>query len=332
MYGLLWTAFTLFLIFVYSVIWLEKIYLHLPLSFKVVWVYVLRLKGTVESFDLNYNWVLTGIIILIGIFISLFTLLSKSLLIEMIDFRRQIIPEANRYTINRPDRRWKIVALTLTMIVPLILLSLKSSPMTRLLNNMDPLVELAFAKDSIGNISNHVEPLSIREEYSNNKLLSKPNIILIMVDALRADYLPMYGYHQNTTPFLNQLYQEGKLDKIDYAFSASANSFHGILSTLRSKAAHKISFTNFSIQELLHDQGYRTHFIISGDHTYFYGLKLLYGVSVDYYFDGTTAKAYSVNDDQLIFEGLNPLPSYPLKPSFFYLHLMSAHQLWKKIS
>jgi arylsulfatase A-like enzyme len=33
----------------------------------------------------------------------------------------------------------------------------------------------------------------------------RPNIVVIVVDALRADHLPFYGYQKNTAPFLNQL-------------------------------------------------------------------------------------------------------------------------------
>jgi arylsulfatase A-like enzyme len=33
----------------------------------------------------------------------------------------------------------------------------------------------------------------------------RPNIVVIVVDALRADHLPFYGYPKNTAPFLNEL-------------------------------------------------------------------------------------------------------------------------------
>jgi len=39
----------------------------------------------------------------------------------------------------------------------------------------------------------------------------KPNILLITIDALRADHLSCYGYHRNTSPNIDQLAREGVL-------------------------------------------------------------------------------------------------------------------------
>jgi arylsulfatase A-like enzyme len=38
---------------------------------------------------------------------------------------------------------------------------------------------------------------------------TKPNILLISLDALRADHLSSHGYHRRTTPFLNKLAAQG---------------------------------------------------------------------------------------------------------------------------
>lgn len=126
---------------------------------------------------------------------------------------------------------------------------------------------------------------------------------------------------------MNSLFKKGDLHKIDYAFSTSANSFPGILSILRSKSWYNLSLNNFSIHELLKDQGYHTNFILSGDHTNFYDLKSFYGKNIDYYFDGTDSKKYFINDDLLLFEGLEKVPHYNTTPNFFYFHLMSVHSL-----
>lgn len=39
----------------------------------------------------------------------------------------------------------------------------------------------------------------------------RPNIVVIVIDALRADHLPFYGYPKNTAPFLNRLSQESSV-------------------------------------------------------------------------------------------------------------------------
>lgn len=47
----------------------------------------------------------------------------------------------------------------------------------------------------------------------------RPNIVLIVVDALRADHLPFYGYGEDTAPFLNSLAGRGAV--FAHAYSAA---------------------------------------------------------------------------------------------------------------
>jgi choline-sulfatase len=51
------------------------------------------------------------------------------------------------------------------------------------------------------------------------KKSGRPNIVLILVDALRFDHLPFYGYPKDTAPFLNQLSQQSSLFVRAYAAS-----------------------------------------------------------------------------------------------------------------
>ena len=155
----------------------------------------------------------------------------------------------------------------------------------------------------------------------------KLNVVIIMVDALRDDYLPTSGYHEPITPFLSNLYKQKKLKKVANGFSSSSMSYAGILSTLRSKFWTRFSPYNYSIHDLLKDQGYKINFIMSGDHANYYDLKKSYGPNIDFYYDGSLSKKHYLNDDDIIFEGLNELPKENLKPSFFYFHLMSVHGL-----
>jgi len=40
---------------------------------------------------------------------------------------------------------------------------------------------------------------------------TRPNIVLIVIDTLRADHLPTYGYNRKTTPFITSLAERGCL-------------------------------------------------------------------------------------------------------------------------
>src|SRR4030043_1537017 len=48
----------------------------------------------------------------------------------------------------------------------------------------------------------------------------RPNVVLVVIDTLRADRLPFYGYPKDTAPFLSKLAARGVV--FDKAFAASS--------------------------------------------------------------------------------------------------------------
>ena len=52
------------------------------------------------------------------------------------------------------------------------------------------------------------------------KKQSLPNVVVIVIDTLRADHLPFYGYSKNTTPFLLGLSQKGTVFEKTYSTSS----------------------------------------------------------------------------------------------------------------
>jgi glucan phosphoethanolaminetransferase (alkaline phosphatase superfamily) len=173
------------------------------------------------------------------------------------------------------------------------------------------------------------EPLA-RAAYGTNHVFQKKNVVIIIIDSLRADHMQVYGYGRPTTPFLTQMVKDGRIKKVDFATSTCAESNCGILSTMSSKPLRGIVPQDFKLYDLLHDQGYNTDFILSGNHDW-YGLKDSYGKQLTYYFDGADSHRYGWNDDRLIFEGLEGVPAYAGTPTFFYFHLMSVHLLGNKL-
>lgn len=171
------------------------------------------------------------------------------------------------------------------------------------------------------------EDFTSRKQYPKKITFDKKNIVIIVVDALRSDHLSLFGYKRKTSPFLDSLYTSGNLKKVKRSFSTAGASFGGINSILRSKTWANLGYQNFSIQHLLKDQGYALNFLVSGDHTNFYGLKSFYGkdTDFDYYIDGSTTKKYIIGDDRIIFEGFQNIKNYNNHPAYFQLHLNSAH-------
>jgi glucan phosphoethanolaminetransferase (alkaline phosphatase superfamily) len=156
----------------------------------------------------------------------------------------------------------------------------------------------------------------------------RKNVVLVIVDSLRADRMQVYGYQRETTPFLSALVQSGRMKKVDAAFSSCSESFCGITSTLSSRDFRDISARTFQLQDVLRDQGYRTWFLLSGNHSAWNGLPYFYHSDEDTFFDGSHTQRYTMDDDRLVLEGLERVPpALPGEPAFFYIHLMSPHYL-----
>ncbi len=153
------------------------------------------------------------------------------------------------------------------------------------------------------------------------------NVVLIIVDSLRADRMQVYGYQRETTPFLSKLATDGRLRKVNAAFATCSESFCGITSTLSSREFPDISAGDFQIQDVLRDEGYQTWFLLSGNHRAWNGLPQFYRATGDTLFDGSSTRRYSMDDDRLVLEGLERVPASEGQPTFFYIHLMSTHYL-----
>ena len=103
------------------------------------------------------------------------------------------------------------------------------------------------------------------------KSAKRPNIIFILVDTLRADHLPMYGYGRQTAPNLTALSTTGVTVAHMYApASATRPSIASIFSSLYPavhKTNHERDFLPDSVvtfAEILQSEGYQT-FGVSGN-------------------------------------------------------------------
>jgi glucan phosphoethanolaminetransferase (alkaline phosphatase superfamily) len=141
----------------------------------------------------------------------------------------------------------------------------------------------------------------------------------------------VYGHARENTPFLSRLHREGRLVRFDNAFSVCTESHCGLLAILAARYWHEMSTGRkpFGLADVLSRLGYRTHFLLGGDHTNFYDLRSFYGDSVDEYIDGSSASRY-MNDDAEVIEWLRRLDVNGAAPRFIYVHLMSTHIVGKR--
>lgn len=165
-----------------------------------------------------------------------------------------------------------------------------------------------------------------RAAYSPSEVTDLPNIVVIVVDALRPDHMGIFGYERNTTPYLTRMAHTGKMRSTDRVHAVCAESTCGLLAMAASRYIHGFVRRPITLQEVLRKHGYKAHFILSGDHTNFYGLREVYG-EVDTYHDGLKSRDYYINDDSLVIDELSRFPVWDGTPSFFQFHLMSAHPL-----
>lgn len=163
-------------------------------------------------------------------------------------------------------------------------------------------------------------------------MAKKKNVILILVDSLRADHMQIYGYARPTTPFLTSQVEAGRMQRVNVALSTCSESYCGITSTLASKEFRDISPRNFKLHDVLRDQGYKTWFILSGNHLAWYNLSRFYGDGAALIFDGAQSQKYGIDDDRVVLEGLERVPDSRGEPAFFYIHLMSTHYAGVKLA
>ncbi len=174
---------------------------------------------------------------------------------------------------------------------------------------------------------------ALGQAYTAPTQFHKKNVILIVVDACRADHLGLLGYGRDTTPFLDALKNSGRLRIVHSYYSASCCTYGGVLTMLRSRQWFKMTLHGFALQDVLKRSGYQVHFLMSGDLSKFCDMQSFYGPSLDSFSDGLDkGRHFGLNDDRGMFESFGQLAPYNGTPSFLYLHLMSVHSLGLRLA
>ncbi|RYZ20090.1 MAG: hypothetical protein EOO16_17840, partial [Chitinophagaceae bacterium] len=81
-------------------------------------------------------------------------------------------------------------------------------------------------------------------------------VVVILMDALRSDHLPAYGYTRATTPFLDSLQRSGQLLKVAHAFSPSTNTVGGVAGLFYSRDWESFGYTGLNLMKYLKRAGY----------------------------------------------------------------------------
>ena len=167
---------------------------------------------------------------------------------------------------------------------------------------------------------------------------AKPNVVLITIDTLRADYLGSYGNLQIKTPVLDALANEGTLFERAYCQAPMTPPSHASILTGTYPPVHGVrDFTSTGLRAgfptlagILKKNGYNTAAFVSA-----YVLDSVWGLNqgFDFYYDRFSPRE---------FEGQNPgnvqrkagetigavldwLKSGPRQPYFLWVHLFDPH-------
>ena len=164
----------------------------------------------------------------------------------------------------------------------------------------------------------------------------RPNVVIVLLDAVRADHLPVYGYSRDTAPFLTSLAARGVVFDRAYSSSgwtspATASLFtslhpfqHGVIWNIRRMRESQFRFSRVpdepeTIAEALKAAGYAT-FAVS-DNPSASGLGG-FDAGFDRFESASDASATAVN--RRVKEWRAELTGG--RPYFLYLHYMDAHE------
>lgn len=160
------------------------------------------------------------------------------------------------------------------------------------------------------------------------------NVILIVIDTVRADHLPFYGYKLNTAPNLSIFSTEGILFKHFYSNTPSTKPSISSLFTSAYPSQHKciqnediLNSKLITIAEILKKNNYYSvgvsdNYLISDKFNFNQGFNIWKNINRNERseFDG----ANRVN--KIIFEEIEKIEK---KPFFLYLHYLDPHEPYR---
>lgn len=156
---------------------------------------------------------------------------------------------------------------------------------------------------------------------------AKPvTLVVITVDALRADHVELRPGRKTLTPFLQALATTGKLADLGPANSICAESFCGIVAIQSSSSwASMQNGPPVMLGDVLAANGYGVYFLLSGAHRTQANMKRLYGPHVTTMLDDLSPDVRGIADDRMEISRLQALQVADPARSYINIHLMSAH-------
>lgn len=156
-----------------------------------------------------------------------------------------------------------------------------------------------------------------------------PNVILIVIDTLRADHLGCYGYARNTTPNIDKLANESILFKNIIAPSPWTCPSIGALFTSRYPASLGITEASINISdkfvllsEVFKEHNYKTHGIIS---SVYISSKYGYAQGFDSYDEENAKGEQDISSPSITQKAISFIEQNRSNKFFLFLHWFDPH-------
>lgn len=156
-----------------------------------------------------------------------------------------------------------------------------------------------------------------------------PNVVFIIIDALRQNHLGCYGYNRNTSPGIDELARQGVI--FNHAYSSSPwtkPSVASLFTSLHPNNHRTLNHYNMlpeqtlTIAEVLKNNGYSTYFLNAGNVSI--GKRFNFHQGFDYYFSERIDAALLTD------KFLSLVPKMGNKRFFAYIHYMDTHLPYNK--
>ncbi len=149
------------------------------------------------------------------------------------------------------------------------------------------------------------------------------NIVYILCDALRADHVGCYGYHRDTTPFLDRLAEEGIMCRTVYAhsswtFPSTASHLTGVNPVASYRQDMALSTELDFISEILAGNGYHTYMVSANPL-----LKENYNIAQGFHVYRYIHSSDGIDVNNMV----EDMCERELEePFFIYIHYMDTHE------
>jgi arylsulfatase A-like enzyme len=155
---------------------------------------------------------------------------------------------------------------------------------------------------------------------------AQPLVVLYLVDTLRADHLPLYGYARDTAPELTRLARDAVVfDRAIASSSWTKPSVASLFTSLRPREHGCVQFYTplsldlVTLAERLQDRGYATGAVVAN--TLVLGKDMHFDQGFSYF----AAPAAPHRAADVVDAGLAFLDARAGQPALLYLHTMDAH-------